>query len=160
MERCFWAMNELGVLSARPGSVSTASRPFPFSWATMGPIGKLKLCTGALAGLGVGAFGYLGASTTVISPLPEDDPLWRSKSFAKYNLHRNPSTQDICLKRIPLGKIRPELLENEGDFALEFCRGVWSGLGTQARKQRMRFNESIVGSEVVRLTSPWLTGDE
>ncbi|KXX78915.1 hypothetical protein MMYC01_205137 [Madurella mycetomatis] len=100
----------------------------------MGAIRTLKLCTGALAGLGIGTVGYLGASTTIISPLPEDDPLWRSKSYAKYNLHRNPSTQDICLKRIPLGKIRPELLENEGDLALEFCRGVWSGLGYRLQR--------------------------
>ena len=28
-----------------------------------------------------------------------------------------------------MSKIKPELLEREGDLALEFCRGVWGGLG-------------------------------
>lgn len=65
--------------------------------------------------------------------------MWQSQSYAKYNLHRNPSTQDICIRRIPLSKIRPELLENEGDLALEFCRGVWGGLGT-----RTNFTTAVV----------------
>ncbi|KAK4198847.1 hypothetical protein QBC40DRAFT_229268 [Triangularia verruculosa] len=77
----------------------------------------------------VGTVGYLGTTTRLESPLPEDDPLWRSKSFAKYNRHNNASTQDLVYKRIPLAKIKPELLQREGDLALEFCRGVWSGLG-------------------------------
>jgi hypothetical protein len=93
---------------------------------TMGIIKKLTVGSGVLSG---GVLGYLGLATTIISPLPQDDPLWRSKSYAKYNAHQNSSTQDICLKRIPLSKIRPDLLQNEGDLALEFCRGVWGGLG-------------------------------
>ncbi|KAK3313253.1 hypothetical protein B0H66DRAFT_389174 [Apodospora peruviana] len=88
---------------------------------------KKTLYTGILTGASV--FGYLGATTTIISPLPRDDPLWSSKSFAKFNVHNNASTQDVCVKRVPIDKIRPELLEKEGDLALEFCRGVWGGLG-------------------------------
>ncbi|KAK0667480.1 hypothetical protein QBC41DRAFT_228406 [Cercophora samala] len=76
-----------------------------------------------------GTVGYLGTTTHLESPLPEDDPLWRSRSFAKYNRHNNASTQDLVYKRIPLDKIKPELLQREGDLALEFCRGVWGGLG-------------------------------
>ncbi|VBB81942.1 Putative protein of unknown function [Podospora comata] len=76
-----------------------------------------------------GTVGYLGTTTRLESPLPEDDPLWRSKSFRKYNRHNNASTQDLVYKRIPLDKIKPELLQREGDLALEFCRGVWGGLG-------------------------------
>ncbi|KAK4140452.1 uncharacterized protein C8A04DRAFT_14931 [Dichotomopilus funicola] len=92
-------------------------------------MGLIKKVTLSTVGLGSAALGYLGLATTIVSPLPADDPLWQSKSFAKYNRHRNPSTQDICVKRIPLAKIRPELLEKEGDLALEFCRGVWGGWG-------------------------------
>ncbi|KAK3376781.1 hypothetical protein B0T24DRAFT_677644 [Lasiosphaeria ovina] len=93
---------------------------------------KKTVYTGVLTGASF--LGYLGATTTIISPLPRDDALFRSATFAKYNVHRNPSTQDICVKRIPLNKIRPELLENEGDLVLEFCRGVWSGLGNRFQR--------------------------
>lgn len=73
--------------------------------------------------------GYIAGTTSVICPLPLDDPLWSSSVYSRFNVHNNPSAQDVCIKRIPLSKIRPELLENEGDLALEFCRGVWSGWG-------------------------------
>lgn len=105
----------------------------------MGIIRKATLCT---VGLGAGAVGYLGLSTTIISPLPDDDPLWRSKSYAKFNSHRNASTQDICVKRIPLSKIKPELLQHEGDLALEFCRGVWSGIGETPMMRAISRNTS------------------
>lgn len=75
------------------------------------------------------AVGYLGGSTTVISPIPAGDAIWASKMLRQHNRHRNPSTQDICEKQVPLAKVRPELLLREGDLALELCRGVWSGLG-------------------------------
>ena len=78
---------------------------------------------------------YLGAATTVISPLPDGDPLLRSKIYSKHNQHHNASTQDVAIKRIPLDKIRPELLAKDGDLALEFCRGVWGGLGKPWRAQ-------------------------
>jgi hypothetical protein len=75
--------------------------------------------------------GYLGQSTTLVRPLPPRDPIFRSKPFKRFNIHKNPLTQDVCLKRVPLDKVRPELLEpgKEADLVLEFCRGVWSGLG-------------------------------
>ncbi|KAL2176572.1 uncharacterized protein P884DRAFT_225468 [Thermothelomyces heterothallicus CBS 202.75] len=92
-------------------------------------MGIIKKVTLGTVGLGAGALGYLGLSTTIVSPLPADDPLWRSKSYAQFNTHHNASTQDVCLKRIPLSKIKPELLQRDGDLALEFCRGVWSGIG-------------------------------
>ncbi|KAB5536214.1 hypothetical protein GE09DRAFT_1006416 [Coniochaeta sp. 2T2.1] len=88
---------------------------------------KKTLYTGVLTGAGVLA--YLGGATTLVRPLPRDDPLWSSDVYARYNRHRNGSANDMVVKRIPLDEIRPELLEREGDLAVEFCRGVWSGLG-------------------------------
>lgn len=88
---------------------------------------KKTIYTGVLTGAGV--LGYLGLTTTITCPLPQDDPLWRSKTYAKYNQFANPSTQDIVTKTIPLSKIKPELLQREGDLVVEFSRGVWSGLG-------------------------------
>jgi hypothetical protein len=78
---------------------------------------------------GAGVFGYLGATTTLVSPLPGSDPVWRSKSYARYNIHRNAAMHDVAWKRIPLNKVKPELLEKEGSLVLEFCRGMWGGLG-------------------------------
>lgn len=76
-----------------------------------------------------GLVAYLGAKNRIISPLPASDPIWTSPVFKKYNPSANPATQDVCVKRLPLSKIRPGLLENPGDLALEYCRGVWSGPG-------------------------------
>ncbi|KAK1753034.1 hypothetical protein QBC47DRAFT_404395 [Echria macrotheca] len=84
---------------------------------------------------GASVLGYLGATTTLITPLPGDDPVWKSKGYAKYNIHRNAAMHDVCIKRIPLDKIKPELLNKEGDLVLEFCRGVWGGLGYQLQRR-------------------------
>ena len=46
-----------------------------------------------------------------------------------YNSHQNAAMQDVCIKRIPLRKIKPELLHREGDLVVEFCREIWRGLG-------------------------------
>lgn len=87
-----------------------------------------KATVGTIVGAAA-AVGYLRASTTIISPLPLDDGLWTSKIYKRNNAFQNPSTNDVCVKQIPLDKIRPELLQKDGDLALEFCRGVWSGWG-------------------------------
>lgn len=96
----------------------------------MGIIRKAVL--GALVS-GAAAVGYIGGSTTIISPLPVNDPIWASKIYKKMNAHQNPSTNDACIKTVPLDKIRPELLQKEGDLALEFCRGLFSGWGAFPR---------------------------
>lgn len=76
-----------------------------------------------------GLAAYLAAKNPVISPIAASDAIWSSKLFKRYNPSANPATQDVCIKRIPLEKIRPELLKNPGDLALEYCRGVWAGHG-------------------------------
>ena len=76
-----------------------------------------------------GTAAYLAARNPVISPLAATDPIWTSSIYKRYNPSKNPATQDICIKRVPLDNIRPELLQKEGALALEFCRGVWSGWG-------------------------------
>lgn len=88
---------------------------------------KRTLYTTALTGTAL--VGYIAGTTSVICPIPRDDPIWTSKIFSRYNIHKNPTTQDVVIKRIPLDKIRPELLQKDGDLALEFCRGIWAGWG-------------------------------
>jgi hypothetical protein len=92
----------------------------------MGLIGK-AVFSSLLGTASLAAF--LAAKNPVISPLAAADPIWTSKLFKKHNPSANPATQDVCVRRIPLDKIRPELLKNPGDLALEYCRGVWSGYG-------------------------------
>ncbi|KAI1074486.1 hypothetical protein F5B20DRAFT_563458 [Whalleya microplaca] len=89
--------------------------------------------TGGVASVGVG-MAYLAASTSLID-LTKDDPIFKSKTYAKYNPKGNPALQDVVTKRIPLSKIRPDLRDNEQALTLEFCRGVWSrwGFWTQSK---------------------------
>ncbi|CAK7273862.1 hypothetical protein SEPCBS119000_005876 [Sporothrix epigloea] len=72
---------------------------------------------------------YLASRNPVVTPLASDDPVWKSKVYKRQNPSRNPATQDICTKRLPISMIKPELLKKDGDLVQEFCRGVWGGLG-------------------------------
>ena len=81
----------------------------------------------ATGGLGAGA-AYLASGTTLVD-LARDDPLFRSKVYARYNPRENPALQDVVIKRLPLRSVRPELRDNESALALEFCRGVWGRWG-------------------------------
>ncbi|KAF4974203.1 hypothetical protein FZEAL_8863 [Fusarium zealandicum] len=85
------------------------------------------------------AAAYLAAKNPVVYPIPASDELWSSRIFKRHNPNRNPATQDVCIKRIPLSKIRPELLQKDGDLALEFCRGVWSGWGYAIQRKYLEF---------------------
>ncbi|KAK7428298.1 hypothetical protein QQZ08_005195 [Neonectria magnoliae] len=85
------------------------------------------------------AAAYLAARNPVISPLPADDPIWKSSVFRRHNPNRNPATQDVCIRRIPLDKVRPELLKNKGDLTVEFCRGLWSGLGFAVQQRYLEY---------------------
>ncbi|KAF5121884.1 hypothetical protein E5D57_012355 [Metarhizium anisopliae] len=82
---------------------------------------------------------YLAAKNPVLSPLAASDPIWTSKLFKRYNPSANPATQDVCIKRLPLDRIRPELLKNPGDLVLEYCRGVWSGYGFEAQRRYLEW---------------------
>jgi len=73
--------------------------------------------------------GYIQGATRITFPLPGDDPVFRSKLFSDRNAFNNASTNDVVTRRIPIEKIKPELLEKEGALVTEFCRGVWSGWG-------------------------------
>lgn len=90
--------------------------------------------------LGTSTFAaYLAARNPVISPVPPADPVWNSSVYKKHNPARNPVTQDICVKRVPLSKINPELLKKDGDLTLAFCRGVWGGLGFAVQRKYLEY---------------------
>lgn len=80
-----------------------------------------------------------GASTFVLLtkdskfvPLPMTDQVFSSAAYSRYNPNKHPATQDLCVKKVPLSKIRPSLLEKDGKLTEAFCAGVWSGIGTVA----------------------------
>ncbi|KXJ85423.1 hypothetical protein Micbo1qcDRAFT_141570 [Microdochium bolleyi] len=63
----------------------------------------------------------------MIAPLPPDDPLRKSAYLQKINTLGNPVIADICIKRLPLASIRPELQHDQALLVTEFARGVWAG---------------------------------
>lgn len=94
----------------------------------MGLISRaLKItAAGSVASVGI----FFGATRNdVFEPMDTTDPIFSSPFFAKYNPNRNPTLHDKCVRRIPLDKIKPELLEKKGKLVEAFCAGVWGGMG-------------------------------
>lgn len=81
-----------------------------------------------------GTLGYvLLTRKNRIQPVDPSDYIFNTTLFARYNPNNAPATNDICIRKVPIGKIRPELLEaaEKGQTTLveRFCAGVWSGWG-------------------------------
>lgn len=93
----------------------------------------LRIGTGGVAAAGMGT-GWLMSSTTMITPIPRDDPLWKSEQLKRLNRLENPVLADVCTKRIPLSRIRNEL-RDEKALTTEFARAVWSGWGMSVRPE-------------------------
>ena len=85
----------------------------------------------------VGAYGTLGTTAALFYvmrdstfvPLSPQDPIFSSATYLRNNPNRNPEVKDLCVRAVPLGKIKPQLLEKEGKLVEAFCAGVWGGLG-------------------------------
>ena len=64
---------------------------------------------------------------------PFTDPTFRSTFYKKFNAESNPTTHDVCVRRIPTFKLRKDLTEdaaNGGTKLVEaLCAGVWGGFG-------------------------------
>ncbi|GMG04105.1 unnamed protein product [Aspergillus oryzae] len=64
---------------------------------------------------------------------PDNDPLFQSKYFRRFNPNKHPSLDDSCVREVPLSRIKPGLVKdalNGGSKLLEmFCGGVWGGYG-------------------------------
>ncbi|KAF8544267.1 hypothetical protein BDD12DRAFT_62282 [Trichophaea hybrida] len=57
-----------------------------------------------------------------------------SKHYVKLNPNNNPITHDLCIRRVPLSKIKPQLCENPDALTRAFCAGVWSGNGYRIQR--------------------------
>jgi hypothetical protein len=81
---------------------------------------------GTVASIGV----FWGATRNdVFEPMQTSDPIFQSPFFKKFNPEQNPTLHDLCVRRVPLEKIKPELLENKAKLTEAFCAGVWGGMG-------------------------------
>ncbi|KAL2867707.1 uncharacterized protein BJX67DRAFT_76780 [Aspergillus lucknowensis] len=64
---------------------------------------------------------------------PETDPLFHSHWLSSFNPGNHPSLNDSCVRKVPLSRLPPELVDdadNGGSRLLErFCAGVWGGYG-------------------------------
>lgn len=94
----------------------------------MGIIKKAIKITSVGAAATLGTFFLLTRKSTFV-PFTTSDPIFNSTSYLKFNPNRNPTTHDLCVRKVPLSEIKPELLEKEGKLVEAFCAGVWSGSG-------------------------------
>ena len=99
-----------------------------FPITTMGVIRSLINVT-ALGGAGSLAGWTFWTRNSNFVPLAAADPIFSLPAYAKNNPNRNPTTQDLCVRKVTLSKIKPQLLEKDGKLVEAFCAGVWGGLG-------------------------------
>lgn len=95
----------------------------------MGIIRKTLKLTTISATAGLGAFFVATRNSSFVALDPAKDPIFSSKPFRKLNPEANPTTHDLCVRRVPLTDINPVLLEKKGRLVEAFCAGVWSGWG-------------------------------
>ena len=94
----------------------------------MGVVRTLLTWTGYGSLAGVGTFAWATRGSRVL-PLPQTDYLYNTTWYARYNAENNQPVSDVCVRRVPLNQIRPELLEKDGKLVERFCAGVWGGIG-------------------------------
>ena len=94
----------------------------------MGVFSRLLKVTAASSVASVGVF-FGATRNDVFEPMDTSDPIFQSPFFQKFNPNRNPALYDKCVRRIPLDKIEPALLEKKGKLVEAFCAGLWGGMG-------------------------------
>jgi len=97
--------------------------------------------TAALGGAGTLAGWTVWTRNSRFVPLSATDPIFSSAAYFQNNPNRNPATQDLCVRKVPLSKIKPQLLEKDGKLVEAFCAGVWGGLGMFYVLCSMQFGE-------------------
>ncbi|KAI0887163.1 uncharacterized protein GGS22DRAFT_156333 [Annulohypoxylon maeteangense] len=98
-------------------------------------------------GITLGTYMSYLASTTTIVDLTKNDPMFKTKTYKKYNPKDNPALQDVVIKRIPLAAVKPELRNDEKALTLEFCRGVWGGFNFWPQTKYQEFYDKPPGTE-------------
>lgn len=117
----------LPIFSLSP-KLNISPAPPPHQLYTMGII-RTFLNTAILSGAGAAGGFAFWTRNSIFVPLSPTDAIFSSPAYLRNNPSKNPATQDLCVKKVPLSKIKPQLLEKEGKLIEAFCAGVWSGLG-------------------------------
>ncbi|KAF8183766.1 hypothetical protein K438DRAFT_1766640 [Mycena galopus ATCC 62051] len=98
--------------------------------------GKFVAFTSLAGAVGFGSFLYFTRKSRFVAFAFTSDPIFSSSHFKKFNPNGNvPALTDLCVRKVPLSKIKPELLKEEGKLAEAFCAGVWSGFGYDIQRR-------------------------
>ncbi|KAE8152542.1 hypothetical protein BDV25DRAFT_127874 [Aspergillus avenaceus] len=90
-----------------------------------------RVLAGTLAtgGVSIGASFFYMTHDIQFVPLSSSDPIFLSIYHKKSNPNGNPTIRDLHVKRVPLSKIDPTLLEHPQKLLERYCGGVWAGGG-------------------------------
>lgn len=100
---------------------------------------KALLKTGAYgAATSVAAFALLTRKSEFPPASPLAEELLKSDLYRRLNPHGNTPMYDVCVRRVRLDKIRPELRGDPEKLATAFCAGLYGGKGASAAAPRMR----------------------
>jgi len=64
-----------------------------------------------------------------LQPLDHNDYLFQSTFMARLNPDNHPAMSDVCIRELPLSKIKPELLTEDGKLVEQFCAKTFGGIG-------------------------------
>ncbi|KAJ7260940.1 hypothetical protein B0H12DRAFT_1209822 [Mycena haematopus] len=97
---------------------------------------KFVFYTSVAGAVGFGSFLLFTRKSRFVAFAFTSDPIFSSSHFKKFNPNGNvPGLHDFCVRKVPLSRIKPELLKEEGKLAEAFCAGVWSGFGYEIQRR-------------------------
>lgn len=96
----------------------------------MGILSKAVKATMVGAAATTGTFFLMTRKSIFVPVSPNTDPIFQSSFYTRFNPNQNPTTHDLCVRKVPLSKIKPSLQREDGRLVEAFGAGVWSGLGT------------------------------
>lgn len=70
-----------------------------------------------------------------MQPLDPNDYIFHSTFMARLNPDQHPTFSDVCIREVPLAKIKPELLNQEGKLVEQFCAKTFGGIGKDLVKK-------------------------
>jgi len=112
--------------------------------------GRFVAFTSVAGAVGFGGFLFFTRKSHFVPFTVNTDPIFTSSHFKKFNPNGNvPGLHDLCVRRVPLTQIKPELLKN-GKLVEGFCAGVWSGFGyeTQRRYLERKYRSQETASQL------------